>query len=62
MTLNVGNAEKALDKLIADNETCSVDMIILNGDKKNIAKHLDKALKLVKTNGLICINRVLCQG
>lgn len=62
VTLNVGNTEKALDKLITDNETGKLDMVIMNGDKKNITKHLEKALKLVKTNGLICINRALCRG
>ena len=58
----MGNTDMALDKLITDNELEKIDMLILNGDEKNIAKNLEKAFKLVRPNGLICVNRCLCRG
>ena len=58
----MGSTEQALDKMIGDGDSGKIDMIILNGDKKNCVENLKKALKLVRVGGVIAVNRVLCRG
>ncbi len=60
--LRLGDAVPALDKLIADGMAGAYDFAFIDADKVNYETYFERALTLIRTGGLICIDNVLWGG
>lgn len=62
ITLKLGPALDSLDALIADGGLGSFDLAFIDADKVNYQNYFERALTLIRTGGLICIDNVLWGG
>lgn len=62
MDLRIAPALETLDQLIAEGETASFDFVFIDADKRNYGNYYERALTLVRPNGLILIDNVLWSG
>ncbi len=60
--LRIAPALETLDQLIAEGETASFDFVFIDADKRNYENYYERALTLVRPNGLILIDNVLWSG
>lgn len=60
--LKLGPAVESLDELIANGEVNSYDFAFIDADKANYDHYYERALKLVRTGGLIAVDNVLWSG
>jgi predicted O-methyltransferase YrrM len=60
--LRIAPALETLSELIATNESNTYDFIFIDADKINYDNYYEKALKLIKPEGLIAIDNVLLFG
>ena len=60
--LRLGPALETLDQLIESGWSESVDMIFIDADKGNYVNYYQRALKLLRPNGLIIVDNVFWDG
>jgi caffeoyl-CoA O-methyltransferase len=60
--LKIAPALETLDRLLADGEAGTFDFAFIDADKNNYAAYYDRALQLVRQNGLILVDNVLWYG
>jgi predicted O-methyltransferase YrrM len=60
--LRIGKALDTLDALIAGDETGTFDFVFIDADKKNYNGYYERALVLLRANGLIAIDNTLWSG
>ena len=62
ITVHIAPALETLDKLLEQGFSCSVDLIFIDADKANYLNYYEKALQLLKTNGVILVDNVFWGG
>jgi len=60
--LRVAPALPTLDALIAQGQAGQFDMAFIDADKANYSNYYERALKLIRTGGLIAVDNVLWDG
>jgi predicted O-methyltransferase YrrM len=60
--LRIAPALETLEKLITEGETGSFDLAFIDADKRSYEKYYERALTLLRPNGLILIDNVLWSG
>jgi predicted O-methyltransferase YrrM len=60
--LKIAPAIETLDKLLANGESETFDFAFIDADKSNYYKYYDRALKLIRSGGLIAVDNVLWSG
>jgi predicted O-methyltransferase YrrM len=60
--LRIAPALETLDNLIAEGHSNSFDFAFIDADKSNYDNYYEKALKLVRSGGLIAVDNVLWSG
>jgi predicted O-methyltransferase YrrM len=60
--LHLGPALETLDSFIAEGQSGTFDFAFIDADKTNYANYYERALKLIRTGGLIAIDNVLWDG
>jgi caffeoyl-CoA O-methyltransferase len=60
--LRIGPALKTLDKLIAADEERQYDFAFIDADKSHYANYYERALKLLRPNGLLAFDNTLWSG
>ncbi len=60
--LRIAPALETLEKLIAEGETGSFDLAFIDADKRNYENYYERALTLLRPDGLILIDNVLWSG
>ncbi len=60
--LRIGPAAETLDRLLADGHAGSFDFAFIDADKANYMTYFQRALDLVRSGGLICVDNVLWSG
>lgn len=60
--LHIAPALETLDRLLADGAAGTFDFAFIDADKNNYAAYYDRALQLVRQNGLILVDNVLWYG
>lgn len=62
ITLRLAPAVETLDTLLANGNANSFDIAFIDADKANYVNYYERALKLIKPNGLILVDNVLWDG
>jgi len=62
ITLHLAPATETLDVLLAEGQAETFDMAFIDADKVNYIEYFERAMRLLKTNGLILIDNVLWSG
>lgn len=60
--LRLGPALDSLDRMIASGESSTFDMAFIDADKRNYANYYERALRLLRTGGVIVADNVLWDG
>ena len=60
--LRIAPALQTLDALIAQGQAGQFDMAFIDADKANYSNYYERALKLIRTGGLIAVDNVLWDG
>jgi predicted O-methyltransferase YrrM len=60
--LKIAPAIETLDKLLANGESETFDFAFIDADKSNYYNYYDRALKLIRSGGLIAVDNVLWSG
>lgn len=60
--LRLGPALETLDGLIAEGRAGTFDFAFIDADKQGYGDYFERALKLLRTGGLICVDNVLWNG
>ena len=60
--LHIAPALQTLDELIANGHSNSFDFAFIDADKRNYENYYERALKLLRSGGLIAIDNVLWSG
>lgn len=62
ITLHLGPALEALDRLLAEGRRDSFDFAFIDADKENDLAYFEQCMKLVRRGGLIAVDNVLWSG
>jgi len=60
--LRIAPALQTLDALIAQGQAGQFDMAFIDADKANYSNYYERALKLIRTGGLIAVDNVMWDG
>jgi len=60
--LRLGPALDSLDRLLADGRAGTYDMAFVDADKTNYPAYYERALTLVRTGGLVCVDNTFGMG
>ena len=60
--IRVGPGVVSLEKMLADGEAGTVDMIFIDADKENYLEYYEKGLALLRTGGVIAVDNTLWDG
>jgi predicted O-methyltransferase YrrM len=60
--LRLGPALETLDALLAGGETSAFDLAFIDADKVNVDGYYERALRLIRTGGLVLVDNVLWHG
>jgi predicted O-methyltransferase YrrM len=60
--LKIAPAIETLDELLANGESETFDFAFIDADKSNYSNYYDRALKLIRSGGLIAVDNVLWSG